>query len=119
MSLYKNKQKKLHRIHTLVATHFINKPYPDLIVNHKDGNKFNNNVSNLEWCTYKENSNHAKDLGLDKSIIVHQYTKSNIFIASYKSITEAAIKTGIQISHISECINGLRRSTKGFIWKNS
>jgi len=51
-------------VHRLVAEAFIEnaKGYP--IVNHKDGNKFNNSSYNLEWCTYQQNSNHAKNLGL-------------------------------------------------------
>lgn len=55
-------------LHRLVALHFIdnidNKPH----INHIDGDKNNNNVSNLEWCTEKENLQHARDLGLNNSI---------------------------------------------------
>lgn len=55
---------KNHYMHRLLATYFIpnpdNKPY----VNHIDGNKSNNSISNLEWCTANENMTHARDTGL-------------------------------------------------------
>lgn len=50
---------KNYRIHRLVATHFIPNPQNLLEVKHKDTNKLNNHVNNLEWCTNQENSNHA------------------------------------------------------------
>ena len=52
------------RVHRQVATKFIPNPDNKPFVNHKDGNKFNNNISNLEWVTAKENSAHAIDTGL-------------------------------------------------------
>ena len=60
-------KRKTVAVHRLVALTFIDKHYSNipLIVNHKDGNKHNNKVSNLEWCTYSQNSQHACDNGLN------------------------------------------------------
>lgn len=58
------KYKKNYLIHRLVAEAFIPKPDGKDYVNHIDGNKENNNVSNLEWCTASENSIHAFNMGL-------------------------------------------------------
>lgn len=64
VTLSKNSKSKNYYLHRLVALQFI--PNPDNLkeVNHKDGNKMNNNVSNLEWCTKKHNLQHASKYGL-------------------------------------------------------
>ena len=59
--LYNNNIEKHFRIHRLVATAFIPNPEDKPQVNHKDGNKANNNVSNLEWNTVAENNKHARE----------------------------------------------------------
>lgn len=54
-----NKHCKTYQVHNLVATAFIPNPNNYNVINHKDGNKLNNNINNLEWCTYKYNTQHA------------------------------------------------------------
>jgi hypothetical protein len=56
---------KTHKVHRLVALHFIPNPNNYKCVNHLDGNKLNNDMSNLEWCSHKRNNNHARELGLN------------------------------------------------------
>jgi len=51
-------------IHRLVALHFVDGYFDGAVVNHKDGNKLNNKFDNLEWVTYKENTEHAQLSGL-------------------------------------------------------
>lgn len=59
VALSKNNECKKFYLHRLVAIQFLNNPMNLLQVNHRDGNKLNNNVSNLEWCTKQGNQNHA------------------------------------------------------------
>lgn len=73
-----NKKSKSIAIHILVARHFIDNPnnYPE--VNHKDCNRKNNQVDNLEWCTHQQNVEHSKQLG-------HYKTKSGCDNPNYKN----------------------------------
>jgi hypothetical protein len=60
--LYKDYGYKLHRIHRLVGEAFLYKENDNLEINHKDGNKLNNNLSNLEWVTKSENIIHSHNV---------------------------------------------------------
>lgn len=64
VALCKDHRPRTTYIHSLVAEAFMSQPDPDLVINHIDGNKWNNAASNLEWVTYSENNQHAYDNGL-------------------------------------------------------
>jgi hypothetical protein len=67
VSLSKNGKRYEKRVHQIVIKHFGNKNIKET-VNHIDGNKENNNINNLEYCTRKENMKHAYKLGLKKIV---------------------------------------------------
>lgn len=128
--LYKNKNKRSHLLHRLIAEAFIPNPENKPQINHIDGNKMNYNISNLEWCTQSENMIHAFKNGLEKpnkpmlnrkgnknplSKKVIQFDLNNNFINEYNSYTEATNIT--KINHIGDCCNGKLKTAGGFIWK--
>lgn len=81
IGLYKDGKHKNHYVHRLVAEAFIPNPENCPVVNHKDGNKQNNCVENLEWCTQKENIEESIRLNLQRNINVYI---DNIFFSSLR-----------------------------------
>ena len=79
-----NKKSCHYYIHRLVAKAFIPNPNNYPCINHKDSNKKNNNVDNLEWCTYKQNMQHASKNGLIK----RKYGKENKHSKCYVELDE-------------------------------
>lgn len=59
VSLYKDNKRKVVYVHRIIAETFISDEDFSKTVNHKDGNRLNNAISNLEWCTYSENNTHS------------------------------------------------------------
>ena len=117
---------KSFMVHRLVSLAFI--PNPDNLteVNHKDENKTNNNVSNLEWCSKSYNINYGtrnercceKHLNRkDLSRPVKQFTKDGFFIKEYPSMHEVERQTGFYYSNIGNCCNGKLKSAYGYIWR--
>jgi len=104
-------------IHRLMASTFIIQPSGKIQVNHIDGNKHNNTLSNLEWVSHQENSIHAYATGLCRTVGVSQYTKDGVHIASFKSIIEAQRATGVPNPNISKVMKGIRSTAGGYIWK--
>lgn len=118
--LVKNNIKKHYRVHKLVAQAFIPNPYKYTIINHKDENKANNNIENLEWCSSKYNSNYGNckyKIANKLSKPVMQYTKNFELLNTYKSLSEVGRQTGYSIGYISQCCNGKCYSAYGYIWR--
>ena len=106
-------------IHRLVAYTFIDNPDIKKDVNHIDGNKKNNAVDNLEWCTRKENMEHARKTGLyDNRKSVKGIPKNGGMPVFYNSATEAAKLLGINNrTGISDCAKGKVKYDCGYSWE--
>lgn len=107
----KGKKPKQKFIHRLVAEAFLENDDFSLQVNHKDKNKKNNNVKNLEWCTAQYNNHHAH------AKRVEQYDLYGNKLAEYASVIVASNITGVSVSCISHCCRGDTKTAGGFVWK--
>jgi hypothetical protein len=98
-------KKDTFKVHRLVAEHFIPNPENKKTVNHKDGNKQNNKVSNLEWATQIENHLHGYRMGLWKDVDFYEYLKKDLngnLIAKYNSLREAERLSGVSRYRIKQ-----------------
>lgn len=133
VNLWKDGKVKTFKVHRLVALAFL--PNPDNLpqVNHKNEDKTDNRVENLEWCSAKYNINYGTCIkrraekqsksikGVfinrsDQSKPVAQFTKEGTLIGIYPSTAEAE-RQGFQSSHIASCCRGERKTHKGYLWK--
>jgi len=118
VTLAKGQLLKVEQTHRLVAKAFIPNPNNLPFVNHIDGDKANNRVENLEWCTRQENMNHAVRIGLvqrgsnaHRSKLVEQQV-----IAIRKNINGLSVKKLAALFNISQ--QNVNNIIKGRTWKH-
>ncbi len=92
VTISKNNKSKSHLLHRMVAETFIPNPDNKPFVNHIDGNKQNNCISNLEWVTKQENQSHSEINGMirDRQGYMVDVFDINGFVATFASITKAS-----------------------------
>lgn len=136
VGLSKKSNCKQFFIHRLVAQAFIENKDNLPCINHKNGNKLDNRVKNLEWCTQAYNTKDAWKNGLinipkgsknkmygkysenaNASKIVYQYDKNMNFIKKWNCQKDIERELGYKQSCISNCIIGNSKSSYGYIWR--
>lgn len=118
VNLNKNGKNTKFRINRLVALAFISNEEHKSQVNHKDENKQNNRVDNLEWVTPKENSNwgtRSLRSGLSRRKAIWGYNIINGSIIEFNSLAEAE-KVGFGHSTISACLHHRKHQAYGYKW---
>lgn len=119
VNLWKNGEYKQYRVHRLVAQAFLTNSNNLPEVNHRDEDKTNNKVENLEWCDRKYNHNYGtinQRIAEKCSKQVLQYKKSGEFVKEWKSTMDVQRNLGYAQSSISACCLGKYKSAYGFIW---
>lgn len=145
VNLSKENEVKWICVHRLVALAFIPNPNNLPCINHRDENKLNNNIENLEWCTYSYNARYGtakqrqlqavkhsdpNNLRVQKNLetraknnqpnarrAILQLNLQGEVISRFRSMSEASRITGSALSDICNCCKGKRKTSNGFKWK--
>ena len=131
VQLHKDGRSQMKYVHRLVAEAFLPNPQNKPQINHIDGDKTNNLLSNLEWCSPGENQSHAIAKGLrslspmvgkhgDKNPLSRSIIQCDLSgkpIRRWASISDAAEALGVNRSSISNCLNGRHKTSCGFKWE--
>lgn len=118
VDLCKHSKAKRFSVHRLVAQAFIPNQDNKAQVNHIDEDKTNNMVSNLEWCTSKENINHGTRTERTSTKIL-AYDIANGEYNYYNSIRECARHLGLSHGNIIKCLKGKYRQVGGYTFEYS
>ena len=120
VNLSKDGKQKTYYIHRLVATAFITNPNNLSEVNHKNEDKTDNRVENLEWCNSKYNLNYGtrtERITIANSIPILQFMKDGEFIKKWDSTAQVERELCFNKGNISKCCKGKLKSAYGFKWR--
>lgn len=125
VNLSYKRERQTFAIHRLVALAFCNNPHNHAEVNHKDGNKLNNNASNLEWVSHSENIQHSIRTGLNKSQGANNKQFKGLIVATNLATMEqktfcgkkALISAGFDHGSVYAVIAGRVKSHRGHHFK--
>lgn len=113
--LLKSGKRRYSLVHRLVAEAFLPKIDGMNEINHKDEDKTNNCVDNLEWCSRIYNMNYGTRPNVHSKPVIRQ-TMEGAYIDEFLSANEAERETGVSRGNISSCCNGRTKSAGGFKW---
>lgn len=133
VGLCRNSVSKNHSVHSLIATSFLLNPLGKLQINHKDGVKTNNIVSNLEFVTQSENMQHSYNIGTHRapysmlgkfgkdhhlSKPIWQFSLNGEFIKEYEGVADACRHNkGFATGNVSAAALGKCKQAYGYVWK--
>jgi len=116
--LYKNNKRYIKKVHRLVGKAFIPNPKFKKTINHIDSNRLNNNINNLEWNTYKENTEHAYNFGNRKdNIPIKIISKSTNQYHTFRSLLKGSNFLSKQNSYLSKKIKKNKFENDEFYWE--
>lgn len=106
------------KVHRLVAQTFLPNPHGFPMVNHKDCNRKNNNVSNIEWCDNSYNMKYREEFGEASGMPVFAINLNTLEVSRFSSQKEASLELGISQGNISNVIKGRYKQIRGFWFVN-
>ncbi len=128
VNLHKNNRVKTLKVHRIVAISFIPNPLGLPHINHKDEDKSNNCVDNLEWCDTSYNNCYGsrirraldtkkKNGSCKAERAVVKIDRNGTILEEFQSISDAARKIGVKRESVRDCVLGRQKTCVGYIWK--